>query len=405
LSFPDQTVGGSSAPFTVQIWNRGAASLDIHSITITGDFEQVGSCGTSVAKNAICTFSVAFKPAAAGTRSGAVVIVDNAPDSPHLIPLRGTGVGASASGALVSLSATSLTFDPTAIGAASVDQTVTLTNAGTDLLTLTVTTAGEFSQHGNCGASLPAGASCDLSVTFRPAGPGTRTGSLVVDDSAPGAPHTVLLKGTGAGVSGASLAATPAVVSFGARTIGAAGDPVVVSLRNNGSTVVAVSELSVTGDFVATGCVAATLAPSEACTLTIAFEPVFVGTRTGTLTVRSAELSAPLVLALTGEGTRGGLLLAPTSLTFSSQSVGTVGVTQSVVLTNSGSVAIGISGISTTGDFSAMSDCGDRLEAGASCSAAVTFSPTGTGTRTGILSVTGDADGSPHELSLKGTGF
>ena len=265
----------------MQIWNRGAASLDIHSITVTGDFEQVGSCGPSVAKNAICTFSVAFKPTAAGTRSGAVVMVDNAPDSPHLIPLRGTGVGASASGALVSLSATSLTFDPTAIGTASVDQTVTLTNAGTGLLTLTVTTTGEFSHHGNCGASLPAGASCDLSVTFRPAGPGTRTGSLVVDNLAPGAPHTVLLKGTGAGVSGASLAATPAVVSFGARTIGTAGDPIVLSLRNNGSTVVAVSELSATGDFVATGCVAATLAPSEECTLTIGFEPAFVGARTG----------------------------------------------------------------------------------------------------------------------------
>ena len=110
-------------------------------------------------------------------------------------------------------------------------------------------------------------------------------------------------------------------------------------------------------------------------------------------------------MTLTGEGTRGGLLLAPTSLTFSSQSVGTAGVTQTVVLTNSGSVAIGISGISTTGDFSATSDCGDRLEAGTSCSAAVTFWPTGTGTRTGILSVTGDADGSPHELWLKGTGF
>jgi hypothetical protein len=38
-----------------------------------------------------CTFGVTFKPTATGTRTGLVVIADNAGDSPQFISLTGTG--------------------------------------------------------------------------------------------------------------------------------------------------------------------------------------------------------------------------------------------------------------------------------------------------------------------------
>jgi hypothetical protein len=44
------------------------------------------------------------------------------------------------------------------------------------------------------------------------------------------------------------------------------------------------------------------------------------------------------------------------------------------------------------------------VAAGAACSISVRFHPTGTGTRTGAITITDDAAGSPHKVALSGTG-
>jgi hypothetical protein len=80
---------------------------------------------------------------------------------------------------------------------------VTLTNIGTTALTIsaiaiTGTNAGDFQQTHTCGASLAAGASCTISVTFKPTATGTRAATVGVTDSAAGSPQHVPLSGTGA---------------------------------------------------------------------------------------------------------------------------------------------------------------------------------------------------------------
>lgn len=97
-------------------------------------------------------------------------------------------------------------------------------------------------------------------------------------------------------------------------------------------------------------------------------------------------------------------VLSPTGLTFSSQLVGTTSTAQTIVLTNSGGATLSISGISTTGDFTQTNNCGTALAPGLNCSIQVTFSPTATGSRTGTITVTDNAVGSPHTASLSGTG-
>jgi len=75
-----------------------------------------------------------------------------------------------------------------------------------------------------------------------------------------------------------------------------------------------------------------------------------------------------------------------------------------VTLTNSGTAALTIGGISTTGDFRQTNSCGSSLSTGASCAIAITFVPTATGTRSGSLTITDNAAGSPQTVSLNGTG-
>ncbi len=71
--------------------NTGSTEVTISSIAISGDFAQTSTCGSSVAAGANCAVSVTFTPTAAGSRTGMLTITDNAPGSPHLVALAGTG--------------------------------------------------------------------------------------------------------------------------------------------------------------------------------------------------------------------------------------------------------------------------------------------------------------------------
>ena len=97
-----------------------------------------------------------------------------------------------------------------------------------------------------------------------------------------------------------------------------------------------------------------------------------------------------------------------TSLTFSSQQVGSSSAAQSVTLTNSGNATLMISGISITGadagDFAQTNTCGSSVAASANCTISVTFKPTASGSRTASVSVADNATGSPQTVSLTGTG-
>src|SRR5437667_7712622 len=62
---------------------------------------------------------------------------------------------------------------------------------------ITGTNAGNFAQTHTCGTSLVAGASCSISVTFKPTALGTRTATLNISDNGGGSPQRVSLSGTG----------------------------------------------------------------------------------------------------------------------------------------------------------------------------------------------------------------
>ncbi len=84
---------------------------------------------------------------------------------------------------------------------------MTLTNTSSTAATVSsVGITGDFAQTNTCGGSIAAGASCTVSVTFRPTASGTRTGSLTIASSASNSPTTVALTGTGAGATNANLA-------------------------------------------------------------------------------------------------------------------------------------------------------------------------------------------------------
>ncbi|MFZ1134512.1 MAG: SBBP repeat-containing protein, partial [Candidatus Korobacteraceae bacterium] len=101
-------------------------------------------------------------------------------------------------------------------------------------------------------------------------------------------------------------------------------------------------------------------------------------------------------------------VLAPTSLAFPSQTVGTTSAAQMITLSNPGNATLTITGISLAGtnpsDFAQSDTCGGTLAAAASCTIFVTFTPASAANFNAIISVADNATGSPQTAALSGTG-
>jgi len=104
----------------------------------------------------------------------------------------------------------------------------------------------------------------------------------------------------------------------------------------------------------------------------------------------------------------GATTLAPNSIIFSGQLVGTTSDPQTVTLTNSGTKTLSIGGISFTGtnatSFSQTHTCMTTLAAGASCNIFVKFSPNAAGFASAALTLRDNGVGSPQTVALAGTG-
>jgi len=200
VTFASQNAGTASGAQSITLTNTGTGALTIKSIAIgganSGDFAEANTCGTSVAAGAKCSISVTFKPTAAGSRTAALAITDNAAGSPQSVTLNGTGVGVPS----VSLSASKLSFPSQKIGADSPSQSVTLTNTGTGPLTIASIAIGgadpkDFSESNTCGTSVAAGVKCSISVTFKPTVAGNRSATVAITDNAAGSPQSITLTG------------------------------------------------------------------------------------------------------------------------------------------------------------------------------------------------------------------
>jgi len=388
LSFGSQVVNTTSTVQTVTLTNSGTSDLSIASITANGDFASTNNCTNSLATNASCTIGVTFTPVATGTRNGTVTIADGA--GTHVVTLTGRG---NAPG--VTLAPSTLLFGSQIVNTASAAQTVTLSNSGTsDLSIASIAANGDFASTNNCGSSLAAGSACTLSVTFTPVATGTRNGTVTIIDGS--GTHVVTLNGTG-NAPGVTL--TPSTLLFGSQVVNTASAAQTVALTNSGTSGLFIASITANGDFASTNNCGSSLAANASCTIGVTFTPAVTGTRSGTVTITDG--AGTHVATLTGTGTAPGVTLTPSNLTFGSEVVGVSSVAQAVTVANTGTSSLIISSISAAGDFTQTDNC-TTIAAGASCSIQAVFTPTASGTRSGVITLVDNAG--VQEVVLTGTG-
>jgi hypothetical protein len=208
LTFAPQPLDQASAPQTVTVSNSGGTAATGLALTVTGPFSlSQNTCGASLASGASCTTGVVFTPAAGGVLTGTLTVSSPSVSTAATVALSGTG---GLTGA-VQITPAQVNFPTTGVGSTSDPVAVTIANSSAavqlDSLSLSVS-AGFKLANNKCGASLAAGASCTVDVSFAPANPGTQNGTLTLTSRDLSAAVTAPLSGMGfdfqAGTTGAS---------------------------------------------------------------------------------------------------------------------------------------------------------------------------------------------------------
>jgi hypothetical protein len=309
-----------------------------------------------------------------------------------------------------SFSPPSVTFPSQSVGTSGSPQSFTLTSAGTSPLVITFVgmsgaNAGDFQQQNTCQANSPLkpSAICTITVTFAPTFSGARTASLVVYDNAFGSSQSVALAGTGQPLDDFSLSVSPTSQSVVAGNFLGYTVNTAVMLGNPQSLFLSVSGVP--------SCATPSFSPNpinsgQSSILTIttgvtcaAGSSSLIVTGTGSEAVHTA--SATLIIDTSAT-------LMPAALTFASQTISTSSAQRTVLLANGGGSALSIANVvlsgSFAGDFAQSNTCQTPVLPGGSCTIAVTFTPTGTGTRQAILYVFDASGSSPQSVTLAGTG-
>jgi hypothetical protein len=209
--------------------------------------------------------------------------------------------------------------------------------------------------------------------------------------------------------AGAAAAVVPGQIQFPAQLVGTTSAPQALTMYDLGTDSLTVFNGTVTGDFGIQANSCGTVAASGAsCTIRVTFTPTAIGTRNGILTITDSSAGSPHTVGLTGEGGVPAASLSPTNLSFSTQLVGTMSSPQSIVLTNTGGIALQIARIQAAGDFVETNDCSAQTNSvllpNSSCTIQVTFTPSATGLRTGSVTFADNASDSPQTVAVSGAG-
>ena len=207
----------------------------------------------------------------------------------------------------------------------------------------------------------------------------------------------------------ANVSFSPNSLSFGDQLIGTSSSGQLAMLTNTGGACFQFSAVQITVDFSqGNNCSSAGVLGGTSCTYTVVFTPTAPGSRSGALSVSGTDgiTSSTLNVSLNGTGgaPQPAISLAPSSLSFGTQILGTSSVPQTITVTSTGNVALTISGISVSAGFSQTNNCPSSLAANASCTISITFQPASAGGQTGTVSVSDNASGSPQSIELNGTG-
>jgi len=182
LNFGEQGVGAAAQPKTVSLINNGTGELVATKFTIRGvnasEFSQTNTCSSKLRKEENCSITITFLPTSSGAKAAELLVETNG--GTKVVLLFGAGAAS-----VASLSPTGLIFGSQVLGAASSSRSVSLTNTGKSVLSIssiavTGDHAEDFVVASNCPGVLQPSGQCSINLSFRPLALGGSTAVLEV---------------------------------------------------------------------------------------------------------------------------------------------------------------------------------------------------------------------------------
>lgn len=414
LDFGVIPVGISVPSNSFTVTNTGDAVLTDFGVTgISAPFSMVANdCTPALAAGATCTVVMSLDTSAVGElKQSLSLTTSNA--GIKTLTLQGNVVDGSLKSSLSSAS-----FGATMVGVSSLSQVATLTNysAGAINFSNVSLTQGdtEFSQTNDCGTELASGASCNVTLNFKPSQIGLRSGTLSIKSVAKPALNIAL---SGYGVP-PKLAFAPESGSFEPVPLGTTSIPKTFTLSNPSADTVTISGLSVTGgasDFGQSNNCDKALPAGGSCEIAIEFTPTVLGARTGLITVLSSLGSSSLRVAGPGVAPEltfsddSGFSKIASSVSYPLRFVDTplhqTSLVRTLQITNTGVSAVQIKALSVISgvtDYGQSNNCGGVLAKGESCKVDILFTPTDVDVRYGSIVL--QTQGVRYAVALSGKG-
>jgi len=313
LSFGSLSLGQPSGPQTLTILSNGGQALSLNSLAITGanpgDFAITSNTcqvPSALPPGQSCSVLISFTPSAAGGRSAALTITDNASPPTESVQLNGTGLNPAPA---VSLMPGSLDFGTTNQGT-STSSPISVKNSGTAALhissiAITGANTNDFSSTSpTCTAPLAANSVCTISVTFTPLAAGLRTATVTLTDDAPDSPQRINVQGTANSAPTSAIVVNPGSPDFGTKTQGTS-TPMNVTVTNAGTAALHLTNAVLGGananEFTLADPTCSTaIAASGSCTIVLNFTPLSVGIHAASVTLTDDAPGSPQIINITG---------------------------------------------------------------------------------------------------------
>ncbi|MFL5350333.1 MAG: choice-of-anchor D domain-containing protein [Hyalangium sp.] len=340
LDFGPQRIGASAVrPVTVS--NAGSGTLTVSNLSLSGSgagFYSVTPSALAVPAGGSGTLNVTFTPTVPASFPGTLTLATNDAGRPSVaVPLAGAGTPPLE----LQLSATQVDFGDVQVGSPSAPRTLTLTNTGTHLLTLSAlglsgVDAAAFSL---TAPSLPVmmdpGNSVEVTVRVQPDAERPFSGMLRVDSDDPNAP-SMAVPLTGQGISQLHVSAA---LEFGKQLVNNTAMARKVRITNDTGASVTLSALQVEGAVASPFSVKRptlplVLAPGEAQEVAVAFTPQAESEVSARLVASFSEPAVRFVVALHGQGLPAVLSFTPPALDFGLVRVGGSRIYLPVTVTN-----------------------------------------------------------------------
>ncbi len=202
-----------------------------------------------------------------------------------------------------------------------------------------------------------------------------------------------------------TITLSPKSLTFAKQLVGTTSSAKTIKLTNSGTGTLTINNILLAGNFAQTNNCPGTLAIGASCTFSVTFTPTVVGAVSGAISLYDNASGSPQVAPLSGTGA-GAVTVAPATLSFVVQTVGTTSPAKTVTVTNNNAASVSLS-FTASGDYAAApgssNGCGATLAAKANCTIAVTFSPQQSGAINGSLAISGSGFAT-QMVALTGSG-